>query len=67
MATVAEGSGVGCGYASCFFIHYPHSNPHTSQMGRVWVENNCPLKKWAGWVWGGYKKFIEYVYNLVQN
>jgi hypothetical protein len=27
------------------FIHYPHSNPHPSQMGRVWVENNYPLKK----------------------
>jgi hypothetical protein len=20
------------------FIHYPYSNPHPSQMGRVWVE-----------------------------
>jgi hypothetical protein len=37
------------------FIHYPHSNPHPSQMGRVWVENNYPLKKWVGLVWGGYK------------
>jgi hypothetical protein len=37
------------------FIHYPHSNPHPSQMGRVWVENYYPLKKWVGWVWGGYK------------
>jgi hypothetical protein len=37
------------------FIHYPHSNPHPSQMGRVWVENNYSLKKWVGWVWGGYK------------
>jgi hypothetical protein len=37
------------------FIHYPHSNPHSSQMGRVWVENYYPLKKWVGWVWGGYK------------
>jgi hypothetical protein len=32
------------------FIHYPHSNPHPSQMGRVWVENYYPLKKWVGWV-----------------
>jgi hypothetical protein len=37
------------------FIHYPYSNPHPSQIGRVWVENNYPLKKWVGWVWGGYK------------
>jgi hypothetical protein len=37
------------------FIHYPHSNPHPPQMGRVWVENNYPLKKWVEWVWGGYK------------
>jgi hypothetical protein len=37
------------------FIHYPHSNPHPSQMGRVWIENNYPLKKWVGWVWGWYK------------
>jgi hypothetical protein len=36
------------------FIHYPYSNPHLTQMGRVWVENNYPLgmggngegKKW---------------------
>jgi hypothetical protein len=28
------------------FIHYPYSNPHPPpQMGRVWVENNYPLKK----------------------
>jgi hypothetical protein len=27
------------------FIHYPHSNPHPSQMGRVLVENYYPLKK----------------------
>jgi hypothetical protein len=37
------------------FIHYPYSNPHPSQMGRIWVENNYPLKKWVGWVRGGYK------------
>jgi hypothetical protein len=37
------------------FIHCPHSNPHPSQMGRVWVENNYSLKKWVGWVWVGYK------------
>jgi hypothetical protein len=30
------------------FIHYPYSNPHPSQVGRVWVENNYPLKKWGG-------------------
>jgi hypothetical protein len=30
------------------FIHYPYSNPHPPQMGRVWVENNYPLKKWGG-------------------
>jgi hypothetical protein len=41
--------------ASCFtsvmpvvFIHCPYSNPHPPQMGRVWVENNYPLKKWGG-------------------
>jgi hypothetical protein len=27
------------------FIHCPYSNPHPPQMGRVWVENNYPLKK----------------------
>jgi hypothetical protein len=27
------------------FIHCPYSNPHTPQMGRIWVENNYPLKK----------------------
>jgi hypothetical protein len=32
------------------FIYYPHSNPHPPQIGRVWVENNYPLKKWVGWV-----------------
>jgi hypothetical protein len=37
------------------FIHYPYSIPHPLQMGRVWVENNYPLKKLGGWVWGGYK------------
>jgi hypothetical protein len=26
----------------------PYSNPHPPQMGRVWVENNYPLKKWGG-------------------
>jgi hypothetical protein len=26
------------------FIHCPYSNPHPPQMGRVWVENNYPLK-----------------------
>jgi hypothetical protein len=30
------------------FIHCPYSNPHSPQMGRVWVENNYPLKKWGG-------------------
>jgi hypothetical protein len=30
------------------FIHYPYLNPHPPQMGRVWVENNYPLKKWGG-------------------
>jgi hypothetical protein len=30
------------------FIHCPYSNPHPPQMGRVWVENNYPLKKWGG-------------------
>jgi hypothetical protein len=35
------------------FIHCPYSNPHPPQMGppqmgRVWVENNDPLKKWGG-------------------
>jgi hypothetical protein len=30
------------------FIHYPYSNPHPPQMGRVWVENNYPWKKWGG-------------------
>jgi hypothetical protein len=30
------------------FIHCPYSNPHPSQMGRVWVENNYPLKQWGG-------------------
>jgi hypothetical protein len=30
------------------FIHYPYSNPHPSQMGRLWVENNYTLKKWGG-------------------
>jgi hypothetical protein len=24
-------------------------------MARVWLENYYPLKKWVGWVWGGYK------------
>jgi hypothetical protein len=30
------------------FIHCPYSNPHPPQMGRVWVENNYPLKEWGG-------------------
>jgi hypothetical protein len=30
------------------FIHCPYSNPHPPQMGRIWVENNYPLKKWGG-------------------
>jgi hypothetical protein len=30
------------------FIHCPYSNPHPPQMGRVWVENNYPLKKCGG-------------------
>jgi hypothetical protein len=30
------------------FIHCPYSNSHPPQMGRVWVENNYPLKKWGG-------------------
>jgi hypothetical protein len=30
------------------FIHCPYSNPHPPQIGRVWVENNYPLKKWGG-------------------
>jgi hypothetical protein len=30
------------------FIHCSYSNPHPPQMGRVWVENNYPLKKWGG-------------------
>jgi hypothetical protein len=30
------------------FIHCPYSNPHPPQMGRVWVKNNYPLKKWGG-------------------
>jgi hypothetical protein len=30
------------------FIHCPYSNLHQPQMGRVWVENNYPLKKWRG-------------------
>jgi hypothetical protein len=46
---------VGLSARPVVFIHYLHSNPHSSQMGRVWVENNYPFKKWVGWVWGGYK------------
>jgi hypothetical protein len=30
------------------FIHCLYSNPHPPQLGRVWVENNYPLKKWGG-------------------
>jgi hypothetical protein len=30
------------------FIHYPYSIPHPLQMGRVWLENNYPLKKLGG-------------------
>jgi hypothetical protein len=30
------------------FIHCPYLNPHPTQMGKVWVENNYPLKKWGG-------------------
>jgi hypothetical protein len=40
--------GTGCGTMPVVFIHCPYSNPHPPQMGRVWVKNNYPLKKWGG-------------------
>jgi hypothetical protein len=45
----ARGGGSGGDWImSVVFIHYSYSNPHPPQMGRVWVENNYPLKKWGG-------------------
>jgi hypothetical protein len=42
------------------FIHYPHSNPHPSQMGRVWVENNYFIEE-MGRVSVGMVQIIHWV------
>jgi hypothetical protein len=49
--TVRHGSDRASGWPGTMpvvFIHCPYSNPHPPQMGRVWIENNYPLKKWGG-------------------